>query len=149
MRANTERLHDLVEQGKLSEKDASRFTTRQARRRIVLSKPAIRSGSRTGTPAHFAAWKAEGQMKSALQRLRLDRLADALAEKDGRTNSETAQAFAILYTAGNGAFKTAWDVKTATLGALLAVPGIGPARVDRIEDYLRIQGVELDWQTED
>lgn len=131
MRATRE---DLLSRGMEKEADLPR----KARRGYVLDKPAIRSGSRTGTTSHFAAWKAEGRIKSTLQKLKLDKLAAALDGPEG-------QAFGILYTASAGRYRSVWDVKAATRSELLAVDGIGPARLEHIASYLTARGVALDW----
>jgi hypothetical protein len=109
---------------------------RQQRRRFIIARP---SRTRIGTTPHFAAWKAEGRIKSILQRAKTVSLADQL-------EGSIAAAFALLSIGG---YKNLWDISQSTVGALLRVRGIGPARLADVENYLRDKGVTLAWTVRD
>lgn len=102
----------------------------------------VRSGSRTGTSAHFAEWKAANGVRSALQRTKLDKLADALNNEE-RPNLRLASTIAIIRV--NSPIKSVWDLARSDLSTLLAIPQIGPARLETVEKYLRGQNVVVDW----
>lgn len=97
----------------------------------------VRSGTPTGTTSHFRQWMLDLQAHSALQRLKLDALADAAA-----TPGTVAQAFALLYL---GKYKSVAAVQRATIEQLLAVPGIGLKRLEAVEKYLTDRNVPLAW----
>ena len=95
-----------------------------------------RSGLRTGSTPHFAAWKAEGELRSKLQRMKTVALAEQIEE------NSIAIPFALL---NGGGFKTIWQVAQADLAELLAVPQMGPARLAKVETYLAGKRVPLNW----
>jgi hypothetical protein len=132
LRANRE---DLV--ALLGDEKAEQLNRKEMRR--YRKRSPGKAGKRTGTPAHLAAWKAEGQIKSALQRLSTAKLADSL---EGRI----AASFALLHVGG---FKNVWDVSQADVGALLKVRGIGPASLEAVEQYLTGRQVKLSWTVHD
>jgi hypothetical protein len=96
-----------------------------------------RVGGRTGTTPHFAQWKAEGKVKSALQKLKTDRLADDISGAD-----KAASGFALLYLAG---FKNVWQIAQAKRADLLDAKGVGIAMLGHVEDYLAARNVQLSW----
>lgn len=95
----------------------------------------FRSGIPTGTTAHFRAWMADLSVRSAMERLKLNALAES-------AESKVAGPLAMLYVGG---FKSVWDVARADVNALLAVRGIGPAGLDHVETYLKARNVKLAW----
>ena len=98
-------------------------------------RPQQRVGRRTGKSVHFMNWKAEGAVKSALQRLKTEHLADSL---DGNL----ATAFALLSVGG---VKNVWDLANADVEKLLKVRGIGPTRLELVEAYLKAKDVTVTW----
>lgn len=127
---------DLVATGTVSEEKAATMNRKAARGWTKVVK-GHRSGTRTGTTAHFAAWKAEGQVKSILQKTKTATLADSI-EGDDRT----ASGFALLYLAG---FKNVWDVSQAKRADLLAAKGVGLVTLGHVQDYLKARNVALAW----
>jgi hypothetical protein len=121
---------DLLAAGWAEEKVEA--MNRKERRRLIVARP---SRSKTGSPAHFAAWKAEGRIKSILQKMSTAALADSL-------EGPISGAFALLSVGG---FKNVWAVAQSDLTALLAVRGIGPGRLHEIEAYLKSRNVPLNW----
>lgn len=97
-----------------------------------------RVGRRTGTTPHFARWKAEGRIKSLLQRTKTVAVAESLPDKA----NGVASGFALLAVGG---YRNLWQVSQADLADLLAVKGIGPARLKFVESYLSSKGVQLNW----
>ena len=126
---------DLLAAGWAEEKVEN--MTRQQRRGTLHVKR--NSRTKTGTPAHFKAWQAEGKIKSILQRMSLGALADSLGDSDHKA----ASAFAIL--AVNSRFKNVWNLCQATQSDVLAVKGIGPVSAEHIETYLKGRNVPLNW----
>jgi hypothetical protein len=133
LRANKE---DLLKAGVDEEKVGQ--LNRKKVRQYRMSTPK-KAGHRTGTTPHFALWKAEGALKSALQKTSTARLADKLSGK-------LAAAFAVLYVGG---YKNVWDVSQASGAKLLDLKGIGPATLGLVEDYLHSKKVELKWTVRD
>lgn len=111
---------------------------KQVRNHRISGRPG-KAGKRTGTTPHFAAWKAEGRIKSILQRTKTASLADSL---EGRV----ASAFAVLSVGG---VKNVWDVSQASIEQLLAVRGIGLASLGYVEEYLAGKDVQLAWTAKD
>lgn len=109
--------------------------TRKQLRSYVVDHPRV--GRRTGTTTHFAAWKAEGKVKSILQKTRTAQLADYM-----EGNDKAASGFALLYLAG---FRNVWDLSQAKRADLLAAKGVGIATLGHVEDYLKAQSVALAW----
>lgn len=97
----------------------------------------VRSGVRTGTTPHFALWMADLSALRALQRIKLDVLADSDA-----TPGNVAQAFALLYVGG---VKNVADLSRADVGRLLAIDGIGLKRLEAVEKYMTERHVGLAW----
>lgn len=95
----------------------------------------VPSGVRTGTTKHFSMWMADLSIRSAMQRLKLNALAES-------AESKVAGPLAMLYVGG---FKSVWDVARADVNALLAVRGIGPVSLDAVETYLKARNVKLAW----
>jgi hypothetical protein len=108
----------------------------RAQKRAARSRGS-RTGNRTGTSPHFERWKAEGRIKSALQKLKTGTLADEIVGND-----KAASGFALLFLAG---FKTVWDVSQAKRADLLAARGVGIATLGHVEDYLKAKQVDLKW----
>lgn len=110
-----------------------RSRTIQAQRREVTGR---RSGTRTGSPKHFSLWMADLAAKSALQRLKLDRLAES-------TDGDTAAGLAILRVHG---VKNVWDLS-------LLNPDDGPTPLRyltaeqqlAVADYLKRNRVNSLW----
>lgn len=111
---------------------APRYRSVQAAPRVVVGR---RSGTRTGQPAHFALWMADLAAKSALQRLKLDRLAES-------TDGDVAAGMAILWVNG---VKNVWD-----LSVLPAVdPALGKltaAQLTAVAKYLKGKRVDVAWE---
>jgi hypothetical protein len=103
----------------------------QAERREVIGR---RTGTRTGSPKHFALWMADLAAKSALQRLKLDRLAEA-------TDGDVAAGLAILRVNG---VKNVFDLSVLPAGA----PVLGQLTYDQLKsvgDYLAANRVIKSW----
>lgn len=99
-------------------------------------KQAGRSGIRTGQPAHFALWMADLAAKSALQRLKLDRLAEA-------TEGDTAAGLAILRVNG---VKNVWDLsRLGTDNRRGLVEKLNPNQIEAVTAYLSQNRVIADW----
>lgn len=128
---------DLIATGTVSEEKAETMNRKAARGWTKVT-PGNRSGTRTGTTSHFAAWKAEGELKSILQRTKTAAVADSLPSAE----NGAAAGFALLSVGG---FKNLWDVSQATEQELLAVKGIGIVRLGFVADYLKGKGVDLAW----
>jgi hypothetical protein len=128
---------DLVATGTVSEEKAATMNRKAARGWTKVVK-GHRSGTRTGTTAHFAAWQAEGKVKSILQKTKTVAIADGLPSAE----NGAATGFALLSVGG---FKTVWDVSQATEADLLAVKGVGIVRLGFVHDYLTRKGVALAW----
>jgi hypothetical protein len=96
----------------------------------------VRSGIRTGTTAHFAAWMSDLRAKSALQRLTT--LSIALYHDD----ASVAAGYAIAH---GGGVKTVWDLSRRSEAELLAIKGMGPKRLIAIRDDLNRRSVRVDW----
>jgi hypothetical protein len=97
----------------------------------------VRSGVRTGTTSHFREWMAALGIRSALQGMKLDDLADS--PQTGRV----ASTLAIIRV--NSRIKSVWDLSQASVEQLLSIPQIGPARLAEIETYLKGRNVPLKW----
>lgn len=91
----------------------------------------------TGTTPHFALWKADLGMKSALQRIRLDKLAES-------ADGDTAAGFAILFVVG---VKNVFSLTQKRLDQLLKLPGIELRHLEAIEAYLLTRNVRPAWTT--
>jgi hypothetical protein len=107
--------------------------TVQAAPRIVVGR---RTGTRTGSPKHFDLWMADLAAKSALQRLKLDRLAES-------TEGDTAAGLAILRVNG---VKNVWDL--SRLGAdnrRGLVEKLTPNQIEAVTAYLSRNRVIVDW----
>jgi hypothetical protein len=125
----------------MPEEKAEAISNRKQMRGYRLSM-AKKAGHRTGTTPHFEAWKAEGKIKSLLQRTKTAAIADSLPSRE----NGAAAGFALLSVGG---FKNVWDVSQATTADLLAVRGVGPGRLAYVEDYLNSKGVKLAWSVKD
>lgn len=97
----------------------------------------VRSGVPTGTTSHFRQWMAALGVRSTLQSMRLDALADS--PQTGRV----ASTLAIIRV--NSSIKSVWDLSQASVEDLLSIPQIGPARLAEIEAYLKGRNVALKW----
>ena len=111
--------------------------TRKELRGYVVDRRRV--GRRTGQPVHFLQWKAEGAVKSALQRMSTESMAEKL---DGAL----ASAFALLAVGG---IRNVWDVANKPIEDLLAVKGIGLHRLSLVEAYLKSKDVSLTWTVEE
>lgn len=111
----------------------ARLRIRHGANRRPFARP--RSGLATGTTAHFRMWMADLNIRSAMERLKLNHLAE-------NAESKVAGPFALLYVGG---FKSVWDVARADVSALLAVRGIGPVSLEHVETYLKARNVKLAW----
>lgn len=94
------------------------------------------SRTRTGTTPHFRAWMADLQMKSALQKIKLNTLADAIDD------SMLASGFALLYV---GQVKNIYDLLRQSTAHLLSLPGIEIEHLSRVEQYLINYNVKPAW----
>jgi hypothetical protein len=104
----------------------------QAAPRVVVGR---RTGTRTGSPKHFALWMADLAAKSALQRMKLDRLAEA-------TDGDTAAGLAILRVNG---VKNVWDLSMIQPGLPSALDALSPQQVIAVADYLKKNRVNAVW----
>jgi hypothetical protein len=129
---------DLLASG-MAEEKVEALSRKELRSYVADHK---RVGRRTGTTPHFEAWKAEGQLKSILQKTKTAAIADSLPSAE----HNAASGFALLSVGG---FKNVWDVSQASTADLLAVRGIGIVRLGFIEDYLKARGVALAWSAND
>lgn len=100
----------------------------------------VRTGTRTGTTQHFSAWMADLQAKSALQKMKLNQIADSVGDQ------KVAAAFALLYVGG---IKNVWQLTQAKFADLMAVNGIGVKRLDLVAGYLKSKSVKCGWAEED
>ena len=126
---------DLLASG-MDEETVASLTRKELRGYVVDRR---RVGRRTGHPVHFLQWKAEGAVKSALQRMSTETMAVKL---DGAL----ASAFALLAVGG---IRNVWDVANKPIEELLAVKGIGLHRLSLVEAYLKSKDVSLTWTVED
>jgi hypothetical protein len=126
---------DLIAAG-LPEEKAEAIGNRKQVRQYRLS-TAKKAGHRTGTTPHFERWKAEGALKSALQRTKTAHLADRIEDND-----RAASGFALLFLAG---YKNVWDLAQAKRSDLLKAKGVGLVTLGYVEEYLKAQKVELAW----
>lgn len=114
---------------------------RTPKHRSVQAQPAppagVRTGSATGTTSHFERWKREGAAKSALQRIRLDRMAD----RDDLV-PDAAAGYALLFIAG---IKTVWDLSQITDDSKLWVKGVELRHLTTVEQDLKRRNVSLEW----
>jgi hypothetical protein len=101
---------------------------RRAWERFQAFQASPRVGRRTGTTPHFAMWQADLEIKSVLQRTKLADLADS-----DSTPSPAAHGYAILASEPSKRFRNVWDLITADRANLLAVKGIGEARLLAIQ----------------
>jgi hypothetical protein len=122
----------LIEAGMAEEK--LRSMNRKEKRRVIVTGLQSRTGTRTGTTPHFALWKADLARKSALQRLKLNKLSDDVGEQEPNLST----ALALCYVGG---IKTVWDLSQSKP----AVKGIGPKRLAEIEAYLKAHDVPVKW----
>lgn len=130
---------ETLAEAKMPQEKIEALSNRKAVRAFRITGGRRKPGKRTGTTAHFAAWQAEGRVKSILQRMKTGALADSL---EGRV----ATGFALLSVGG---FKNVWDVSQATMEQLLAVRGIGITSIGYVEEYLTGAQVALKWSVRD
>jgi hypothetical protein len=112
---------------------------RRAQARMIRSMESLRS-PRTGTTPHFKMWMADLKIKSALQRMKLVQLAEATA-----TEPKAAAGYAIVATDGTKRYKSVWDLINADRDDLLAISGIGPARLTAMHTDLVKHDVQPKW----
>ena len=94
--------------------------------------------TRTGRPAHFKAWKQEGVVKAHLSRIKVLDLAKSIEDDE-----KTAAAFYLIADASP--LRTVWALANADIKVIRDVPGIGPATLRRIYEYLTKNQVEVKW----
>lgn len=99
-----------------------------------------RVGKRTGTTAHFAMWKADLEIKSALQRTKLSKLANA-----PETPTKAALGYGYLH---QGGVKNVWDLLNAKREDLLLISGIGPVRLAAVQADLIAHKAQPKWAVE-
>lgn len=95
----------------------------------------VRSGIPTGTTSHFRMWMADLSTRSALQRLKLNTLAE-------NTEGRLARGLALLYVGG---VKNVLDLSQARVEDMLDMQGIGIATLDVVEKYLLERQVTPRW----
>lgn len=122
----------------LVKKMPSRAEQRFLERRVNRDSRA-RSGRPTGTTPHFREWQADLQVRSQLQRMRIDQMADSLA------STEPAVAGALAIIRVNSSIKSVWDLARSRRSDLLAIRDIGPKRLEVLQTYFRGKRVALDW----
>lgn len=97
----------------------------------------VPSRVRTGSTPHFKAWMADLKVKSALQKTSTAALADHT-----HPGALCRSAFAIMYIHG---IKNVFDLTQATVEELLALPEIGPKKLEAVEKYLAENNVKTRW----
>jgi hypothetical protein len=120
--------------------------TDRRRRRILrnegavtdVGRPLPRLVSDARTTPHFAMWMADLKIKSALQRMKIAKLA-----KTG-TDSKLSGSYTLV----SGRYKSLWDLIHATRSDLLALPGVGPARLKALHADLIAHNVQPNWSAE-
>jgi hypothetical protein len=138
-KSRAEQENKIYEQKRL--RRAMRKRQAAAARQTVPGSGRAPSRTRTGTTTHFRLWMADLQLKSTLQRMKLDALADQ--PQPGKV----ASSLAIIRV--NSSIRSVWDLAMAELAELLSIPQIGPARLAEIEQYLLSQNVKPRWTTAD
>jgi hypothetical protein len=107
---------------------------RRERRHAVVKLATARTGMRTGTTPHFALWMADLKQKSALQKLKLNKLIEHLPDQEHGV-------LAPLRACHVAGIKSVWDLSQTKPNA----KGIGPKRLAEIEAYLKSKDIPLKW----
>lgn len=119
----------------------SRRTRRLVQRLIPGADGARATGRATGRPAHFSDWKRQAEVKRHLQKMKTSWLAEQLqAQRHG--------AAPVLFLLAKP-FPNVWALSQATREAILAVPGVGPKRLRKLQEYLEEHQVKIVWRDGD
>jgi hypothetical protein len=100
----------------------------------ISPKPRYR---RTGTTPHFRMWMADLALKSSLQKTRLNKI---VASEQG-AGPKTGAVYALLAPV----YKNVYALTQANREDLLAVKGIGPAKLALVEADLKSHNVAVRW----
>lgn len=134
---------EIEEHRKAELKKIMELPRKEKRARLRIRQPwptsahgRVRSGIRTGTTPHFAAWMADLNVARVLHGIKLDTLADQL---EGRL----ASTFAVLRVSGG--YKNVLQLSKADVADLLRIPSIGIKSLEAVEDYLNSRRVRVHW----
>lgn len=105
----------------------------------VLAEGRVRR-RRTGQPNHFRLWMADLRAQQALKSIKLTKLAQSAAAQT-RPKANLAKSLTIL----SEYYPNVFLLAAASLESLLAVPGIGKAKLGVVEEYLRSNNVHPRW----
>jgi len=93
----------------------------------------VRSGIRTGTPAHCVRWQQEAELARA-------------ARLTPVTALSGVPSHILLALQNHSGIKNVWDLGHATLDRLLDTPGVGPKRLNQIHAALTARSVPVTWK---
>lgn len=106
---------------------------------LAFSHPAR---AKTGQPAHFVAWKREGEIKRHLEKMRVAWL---VAQLEIRGAEERAIAKTLNLIGDNSDIHNVWRLSRASRSELLNIPGVGPKGLEKLGEYLTKHQVTLAW----
>lgn len=132
-------LKELTPEAIHKDRRTRRSNGERSGRKFTKGWPLVPARTRTGTTPHFSMWMADLKLKSTLQRTKLAALAESTQDP------KAAAAYAIVASAKGRPYKSVWDLAGASRTDLLALSGVGPAKLTAIHADLTAHNVKVRW----